>query len=128
MTNRTFSDAAKRVVDTYSLHQLALGSDSYGKWFWVNLGDGTSDNELYDSKRDAVRHSRHSEMYNAYVQIIPHTMTLPEAEGFLSAQRKARRAGLTQADPDHKSGGLDLIRRVTKEDQTAQFRALFQKG
>lgn len=123
-TGAPHSDAAKRMSDTYNLHQAAAGDVAVGQWFAVRLQDGDSDGELYASKRAAVRHQHHDEAYYAFVRIAPCSMSPCEAESFLRTNRAAYDAGMRLADPDHRAGGLDLIPRVTVEDQRAQVGAL----
>jgi hypothetical protein len=116
------SDAAKRVYDTYNLHRLAIGNDAIGKWFASALSDGRSDNVLYDDKRSCVIHQRHNEKYFAFIKIIPPSMRLCEAEVMLISARKLGDIGIKVADPDHKRGGLEVIKRLSIEDQMAQVR------
>lgn len=115
------SDSAKRLYDTYNLHRLALGMDAIGKWFAAALADGRSDNVLYDSKYDCIRHQKHNEQFYTFIKIIPPSMNLCESEVMLSAARKHYEAGLRLADPDHKHGGMDIIKRISMEDQMAQM-------
>lgn len=116
-------DAAKRVSGEYAMHRLADPLGNYGKWFAVRLSDGSSDHVLYDTKTDAVRGQHHDEQFYAFVQIGPWPMGVDEAETYLKVQRRAYDAGLRLSDRE--SGGKDLIRRVTKEDQYNQLRAMF---
>lgn len=116
------SDAANRVYDTYNLHRVAIGSDAIGKWFASALADGRSDNVLYDSKRECVRHQHHNEEYYTFIKIVPPSMRICEAEVMLKAARNLHSIGLRIADPDHKHGGLDVIKRLSVEDQLAQAR------
>jgi hypothetical protein len=118
------SDAAKRVSDTYNLHRIALGYDAIGKWFGSALNDGRSDDTLYDSKRDCVVHQHHNEMYYTYTKIGPQSMNPCEAEVMLKTARSLYDKGLRLADPDHARGGLDVIKRLTVEDQLAQARGI----
>lgn len=82
------SDAAKRVSDTYRLHREALGLAAVGRWFAVALADGTSDGQLYDTKRDAVRHQHHDEAWYAFVCIFPGDVDVCMAEEYLAMQRE----------------------------------------
>lgn len=118
------SDAAKRIVDTYNLHRLGGGYDAIGKWFASALSDGRSDSVLYDSKLDCVKHQHHNEMYYAYTKIIPGSMNICEAEVMLKTTRNLYDKGLRVADPDHRRGGLDVIKRLSVEDQLAQSRGI----
>jgi len=125
MSTPVVSDAAKRMRDQYALHQIGTGFEAVGKWFAVRLSDGSSDGVLYESKQAAVRYQRHDEDFYAFVQIIPHTMTYQEAETYLATMRKMYDAGIRLADRDDSSGGMDMIKRTSREDQYRQLRALF---
>jgi hypothetical protein len=114
------SDAAKRIFDTYTLHRLADPIGNLGKWFACAIQDGRTDNALYDSKGDAVRHMS-NEYYFAYVQIVPSQMSVCDAELFLSGVRKSYDARKGLIDRDHPQGGRDLIPRLTIEDQRKQI-------
>jgi len=116
------SDAAKRMADTYNLHKIGAGSASLGKWIAIALADGTSDDTLYDSKRDAVIHQKHNEQWYAYIKIVPPSMKTCDAEVMLATHRRMYDAGLRMTDPDHKHGGMDLITRLTQSDQLALAR------
>lgn len=115
------SDAAKKLRDTYCMHQQFDADSGLGKWFASALADGDTDNVLYDSKHSAVRHQKHNENYYTYVRIIPHTMTVCEAEVMLSTARRLYDQGMRMADPDHRHGGMDVIKRLTVEDQRHQM-------
>lgn len=116
------SDAAKRLSDTYNLHRIGAGYGAIRKWIAVALIDGRSDDVLYDSKAECVRHQRHMEQYYAFVCIAPSDMKVCDAEIVLATNRRLYDAGLRMADPDHKSGGPDVIKRLTVEDQLAAMR------
>lgn len=115
------SDAARRLADTYNLHK-ACGA--VRGWIAVALADGSSDGDLYDSRQDAVRHQHHGEHWHAYIRIQPggSPMTVCEAEAVMRFQRQASRLRL--ADRDDKHGGLEVIPRLTTEDQERQIDAL----
>lgn len=114
------SDAAKRIADTFALHRLADPIGNTGRFFAANIGDGKSDNVLYDSRVDAIRHMKHNEMNYVYVQIVPGTMTVCDAEMLLSGMRKTYDARKKMIDRDASNGGLEVINRLTVEDQRAQ--------
>lgn len=117
---RPHTDAAKRIYDTYSLHRMADPTGNIGRWFAVAIADGTTDNVLYDSRGDAVRHQKHNEQYYVYVQVTPHSMALCDAEIFLSGVRKTYVARMNLIDRNHPKGGLEIIPRLTIEDQLSQ--------
>jgi hypothetical protein len=116
------SDAAKRFCDTYNLHKIGAGRASLGKWIAVRLSDGSSDDTLYDDKREAVTHQHHNEHLYAFVCIAPPTMKVCDAEVLIRTHRKMYDAGMRMTDPDHRHGGMDLITRLTQSDQLAMAR------
>jgi len=118
------TDPAKRLCDHYNLHKIGAGFNSIGKWFAVRLIDGDSDGVLYDDKLSAVTHQHHNETYYTFIKIIPPSMNVCEAEVALATARKLYDAGLRMADPDHKHGGMDVIKRLTVEDALAQGRGV----
>lgn len=122
------SDAARRVVDTYSLHRLADPLGNIGKWFAVALQDGTSDGDLYDSKQDCIRHQHHNEFYYMYVQVTPGDMDPRAAQTFLDLHRRMYEKGIRIPDRDHPGGGREPIQRASWEDMRNQIRAMFGKG
>lgn len=122
------SDAAKRVSDTYRLHRLAEGNAAIGQWIAVRLADGHSDNVLYDSKSAAVRHQHHNEQWYAFVAIGAWDMSPCEAEEFLALNRMLYDNGIRMTDPDHASGGPELIPRATVEDQRSLVRSIRNHG
>lgn len=122
------SDAAKRLRDEYALHRLTDPIGNTGRWFAVALQDGSSDHVLYDTRRDAVTHQHHNEMYYAYIQIVPATMTLCDAESFLAAVRKIYDSGTRLTDRDHRAGGREVIARATQEDQYSLIRSINRGG
>jgi len=114
------TDAAKRLSDSYNLHRVVLGYDAIGKWISAALADGRGDDTLYDSKQHAVSHQHHNEQYYTFVKIGPSSMNACEAEVMLKTARSLYDKGLRLADPDHARGGLDVIKRLSVEDQLAQ--------
>lgn len=116
------SDAAKRISDVYTMHRLADPIGNIGHWFALAIADGTSgdDNTLYDSRGEAVKHQHHNEVYYLYIQIVPSNMPVCDAEILLNGVRKTYKARKHLLDRDNKAGGLDVITRLTAEDQIAQ--------
>jgi hypothetical protein len=127
-SNLEHTDAAKRLSDTYRLHRLADPIGSIGHWFAAALSDGDSDRTMYGSRRDAVTHQKHNEMYYCYAQLGPYDMNHCQAESYLGTHRKLYDAGIKLTDPEHRAGGLSVIPRVTQEDQMAQLRSLISGG
>lgn len=98
------------------MHRLA---DLYGnmkKWMACRLDDGTSDNTLYDTKAQAIRHQHHNENYYTFIQMVPAQMTACEAEVMLKVARMVYDAGGRMTDGYARH---DVIKRSTWEDQNA---------
>jgi hypothetical protein len=109
------SDASKRVSDTYMLHRIA-NPHAVGKWIAVRVADGTSDQQLYDTRRDAVRHQKHAAKWCAYIRIAPCDMSVCDAASFLRSSRLAVEAsGALLSDPDR-----EIIRPLTREQYYTQ--------
>jgi hypothetical protein len=117
------SDAAKRASDAVNLHLAALGFGAFKKWVAVRLLDGSSDGVLYDTRREAVRHQL-DEKLCAYLCLPPTQLTPCSAEAFLKFTRDAYRSGFRLTDPDHRTGGPELVKRLTTRDQRRQANAL----
>lgn len=81
----TYSDAAKRMADTISLHTVSGNS---GKFVAIKLHDGDSDGVLYDSWNEAVSHQLHEQMC-LYIKVPPAGMTPQEADSLLRYARWA---------------------------------------
>lgn len=126
MAGKPHSDAAKRIYDIYHLHRTADLYGTQGKWIACALNDGSSDGVVYDSKRDAVTHQHHNEEYYLYIQITPANMSLCDAEIYLGVNRRLSDAGFKMADPDDRTGGRDVIKRASVEDQLAYLRGKSQ--
>lgn len=82
-----YSDAAKRLSAAINLHIHAQGDAAYFRIIAFRLDDGRSDNNLYDNRDDAIRHTRSKPGVWAYAQIHPTGSSPREAE---SALRWAR--------------------------------------
>lgn len=114
------SDAAKRISDAYNLH-VTCGA-RLGQVFAFALADGCSDGVLYDSRADAVNHQRHNEARRGYARIGAGGMTVCAAAAVLRWQRQA--AALAAPGRGEKSGGLEVIPRLTLEGQARQLAAM----
>lgn len=117
--NGGHSDAAKRLSDTVNLH-IAAGSRS--GVIACRLSDGTSDGTVYPTRAEAVARQHHSERWYAFIRLQPGSMSVCAAASVLMMQRQASR--LAAADRDAPNGGLELIPRLTTEDQQRQMAAL----
>lgn len=89
------SDAAKRASETITMHAIAGGR---GKFVAIRLADGGSDNVLYDTRDDAIKHQLFEE-YCCYVFVPPCGMTVKEAEAYLQLNRDLYDAGWHMCDP-----------------------------
>lgn len=117
--NDKHSDAAKATAANVNMHYQAIGWDAVGKWTAIHIQDGSSDNTLYEHRKEAVNHQHHNEQYYAFVKIVPSLMEECEAEIFLEFHRKAYDAGFRLADPEHKKGGRELIMRGRAQEIVA---------
>lgn len=82
-----YSDAAKRLSAAINLHVHAQGDAAFGRIIAFRLDDGRSDNNLYDNRDDAIRHTRSKPGVWAFARIDPSGSSPREAE---SALRWAR--------------------------------------
>ena len=117
MVGKGHTDAAQRVFDTYHLHRTADIHGSVGSWFAAALSDGTSDGHIYPSKKSAISHQHHQEMYYTYIQITPANMSVCAAEAMLTVARRMYDAGFRMTDPD--DSRREPIIRSAAEDQFA---------
>lgn len=117
------SDAAKRMSDATRLAWEALGWDgTVGKWMAFKLEDGSTNNDVYDRKQEAVRHN--DEFRHCFIRLHPFGMNPCEAQIMLKIHRDAYDAGFRLADPDSKTGGKDIILRTPAEKLAQQMRSL----
>lgn len=110
------SDAAKRCSNTVQL-QVALGN--FGKYVAIRLSDGGSDDVLYDTRIDAIRHQLH-ERQCAYIKIPPTGMPPEHAERYLAIYRGLYDRGIYFDDPR----GQDVITPINLEQLNAAYRQL----
>lgn len=84
-----FIDAGKRISDTVSLHLLVTSDllNNVGRWCAFRLQDGTSDNAVYDTKEDAIRHQKGDPKQYCYLKITPDGITLKDAMSYLKINR-----------------------------------------
>lgn len=111
------SDAAQRIYDAYHLHRTADIYGAIGKWIACALNDGRSDGVAYASRKEAILHQHHNEMYYTYLQITPANLTVCAAETMLSIARRMYDAGLRITDPV--DARREPIKRVSAEDENA---------
>ena len=87
-------DAAQRLCDAVNVHVEAIGSEAFGKYVAVRLADGRAVTpDLYDTRRDAVRHTVDKEPWCFYVKVNPGGIQPREAWVVLGYARQAKKAG-----------------------------------
>jgi hypothetical protein len=117
-TPRAPSDAAKRASDIINAYRVFVPWDELKtKWLAIRLSDGGYDGNLYDSKRDAVRHQL-DEFLCAYVcfKNLAGGARPSEMELFLKFNRDAYDAGFRLPDPDDQFGGRDVLMTTALRD------------
>lgn len=87
-----YSDAARRISDTVTLHILADGDGNWRKWIACRLSDGTSDGVVYDDPVAAADAQLHYKQC-AYIQLHRGGITPRAAEVMLTYYRKVYDAG-----------------------------------
>ena len=115
---RTYSDDAKRASDIVNSYLTFIPWDELkNKWLAIRLSDGGYDGNLYDSKRDAVRHQL-DEFLCAYVcfRNLQAGSRPKEMELFLKWNRDAYNAGFRLPDPDDPTGGPDVLMTTAQRD------------
>ena len=113
-----FSDDAKRASDIVNSYLSYIPFDELkNKWLAIRLSDGGYDGNLYDSKRDAVRHQL-DEFVCAYVcfRNLMGGATPKEMEIFLRFNRDAYDAGFRLPDPDGQTGGPEVLMTTAQHD------------
>lgn len=96
-------DAGKRASEIITLHLLADYEHAIGSWVAIRLSDGGSDNVLYDTRDDAIKHQLH-EFQCCYVNIPPDGMTIKDAMSYIASNRKLVASGMRMTDPEHVVG------------------------
>ena len=104
-------DAGRRasdIVNTYRVHRT--WDELKHKWLVLNLSDGSTDGNLYDTRRDAVRHQKHENQvaYLAFRSLLSGTNPKDMAI-YLKFCRTAYESGMRLTDPDDRFGGKQLI-------------------
>lgn len=118
------SDAAKRIADWWNLHVTQGRALAYGHFIACSLADGSSDGVLYASRLAAVRHQHHNERNFMYLRILPHGMTVCDAESLLWTHRQGATTAIDAPDRDAPGGGMTLIRRISAEEDLRMRQAL----
>lgn len=85
-------EAGKRMADALNLALVAGGIAVTGRWMAFSLADGRSDNVLYDTRDDAIRHQFHETLAH-YEQMRPRSWSADECAMTLQYARAAYGAG-----------------------------------
>jgi hypothetical protein len=115
---RAYPDAAKRASDIINSYRVFVPWDELRyKWIAIRLSDGGYDGNLYDSKREAVRHQL-DEFLCAYVcfKNLQAGSSPREMELFLKFNRDAYDAGFRLPDPDSQFGGPEVLMTTALRD------------
>lgn len=114
------SDAAKRFSDIYNLHK-ACGSRG---WIAVALADGSAGASVYDTRGAAVADMWPREDRYFYCVLQAPSMSVCAAESLLRWRRVMNEVEAPHMDRDAPGGGLEVIQRLSAEDQEAQIMAV----
>jgi hypothetical protein len=82
-----YSDAAKRLSNAINLHIHAQGDAAFFKVVAFRLDTGASDSNLYDTRDDAIRHTRSKPGVWAFCSVHPTGSSPREAESALKWAR-----------------------------------------
>lgn len=85
-------EAGKRMSDALNLRLAVDGIAVTGRWMAFSLADGKSDNVLYDTRDDAIRHQFHETLAH-YEQMRPKSWSVGECAMTLQYARAAYDAG-----------------------------------
>jgi hypothetical protein len=94
-TFRTSYDTAKRAQDTLLLHQTALTKDELmaGRYAAIRIADGGSDNTVYTSREEAVRHQKNNASRCFYPRIPLERLPIEAVDVLIWYARKVYDAG-----------------------------------
>jgi hypothetical protein len=87
-----YSDAARRISDTITMHLLADGDGNHLKWCAFRLSDGGTDGVVYDDPVSAADHQLHYKQC-AYIQIHRGGISAKAASVMLTYYRRVYDAG-----------------------------------
>lgn len=96
-------DAAARMRDAVNLHVVALALGVREReigWVAIRLDDGRSDGELYETRRDAVRHTQLKSRGWCYLRVGAEIMGERESIITLQMFRQAFARGIIFAEED----------------------------
>jgi hypothetical protein len=115
------SDAAKRFADCYNLHKAA---GQVRGWIAVKYLDGSSDGTVYDSRASAVVGCFPWDDEFFYATLSQPPMSVCAAESLLRYKRVMSSMDRAHTDRDAPHGGLEVIPRLTVEDNERQIAAV----
>lgn len=115
-------EAGKRMSDVLNLALIANGPGVTGKWMAFALADGRSDNVVYDTRADAIRHQFHETLAH-YEQMRPKGWSADECAMTLHYARAAYDAGWRPSRLDPAP-----IMPVRLEDKALKTRQLARKA
>lgn len=91
------SDDGKRLSEAV---RKAIAAGGRERWIAARLSDGGTDGNVYDTRRDAVRHQLHEDQC-CYVLVPPGGDMPPhEATAYLKFHRLRQEAGISMVDPE----------------------------
>jgi hypothetical protein len=112
-------EAGKRMADALNLQLIVNGIAVTGRWMAFALADGSSDNVLYDTRADAIRHQRHQTLAH-YEQMRPKSWSDGECAFSLHYARAAYDAGW-RPEPEAPAPIMP-VRNEDKASNLRQFR------
>jgi hypothetical protein len=98
---KTDESSARRMAETFALHQLALAKDELllkKAWVAIRLTDGGSDNTVYETRADAVRSTMNAPTRHLYFPVPLERMNAQTCDVLLWYVRKCYDAG-SREDP-----------------------------
>jgi hypothetical protein len=96
------TDAARRMCDLINLHLVAnVPTDIRFKWMAFRLSDGTSDNVMYDTREDCIKHQLHESLcaYFTFMNCLGGANPV-DCQIFLNLHRQAYDAGMRLHEPE----------------------------
>ncbi len=97
--------AAQRMSDAVNI-AVTLGPDSApGRYMAFRLDDGSTDEVVYDTRNDAIRHTMNKPGAYCYVCLTPDGMSVRVCERFLTGHRAMHAAGRRIPHPED---GLEI--------------------
>lgn len=117
--DRELMDAAQRASDVINTYIAHRGWDELkDKWLAFRMDTGENDANLYDSKRDAVRHQANEfqRFYISFRGLGPGGSNARELAIVFGFQREAYKAGFRLPDPDADDGGPEVLMTSARYD------------